>query len=117
MLAVVVSTLVINYFFIPPRHLLWIAQPEDVFRLGIFLLVTFVITLLSSNTHNSKHKIEQLSQQLVQESTEPLLMAPSAAQMGMWNWDMVTGKIKWSPEHEQLFGLANGTFDGKRYFG
>ncbi|BDI14773.1 hypothetical protein ANSO36C_05750 [Nostoc cf. commune SO-36] len=26
---------------------------------------------------------------------------------------MVTGEIKWSPEHEQLFGLAVGSFDGK----
>ncbi len=40
-------------------------------------------------------------------------MALSAAQMGMWDWNMVTGEIKWSPEHEQLFGLTVGTFDGK----
>jgi PAS domain S-box-containing protein len=33
--------------------------------------------------------------------------------MGMWDWDMVTGKINWSPEHEQLFGLAFGSFDGR----
>jgi PAS domain S-box-containing protein len=41
-----------------------------------------------------------------------LSMALNAAQMGMWDWNIATGEINWSPEHEQLFGLAPGTFDG-----
>ncbi|HEY9707914.1 MAG TPA: PAS domain-containing protein, partial [Oculatellaceae cyanobacterium] len=111
--AVVLSTLAINYFLIPPRYQFWFEQPKDVFELGTFLLVAFLINLLTSNFRDSKQKIERLSQQLAQENAQQLRMALSAAQMGMWDWNIVTGEINWSPEHEQLFGLSPGTFDGK----
>jgi PAS domain S-box-containing protein len=110
---VVLSTLTINYFFVYPRYQLWLSQPKDLLQLSIFLLVALLINLLTSNFLKSKQKIQQLSQKLAQENAEQLRMALSAAQMGMWDWNMVTGEIKWSPEHEQLFGLAVGTFDGR----
>ncbi len=111
--AVVLSTLAINYFFIPPRYQLWFERPEDVFQLAMFLLVAFTINLLTSNFQDSKQKIERLGQKLATENAEQLRMALSAAQMGMWNWEIATGEINWSPEHEQLFGLTPGTFDGR----
>lgn len=111
-IAVVLSTVAIHYWFISPRSQLGIERPEDVFQVAIFFLVAFTINLLTSNFRDSKHKIEQLNQQLAQENTELLRIAPSAAQMGMWNWDMTTGKVQWSPDHELLFGLTPGTFDG-----
>jgi len=110
---VVLSTLALKYFLIPPLHQLWIAQAENVLRLGIFFLVALTVNLLTSNLRNSTQKIIQLGQKLAQENAEQLRMALSAAQMGMWDWDIVKGEIKWSPEHEQLFGLAVGGFDGK----
>jgi PAS domain S-box-containing protein len=36
----------------------------------------------------------------------------SAARMGLWSRDLVTGVLSWSAEHEQLFGLEVGSFDG-----
>ncbi|HBB34853.1 MAG TPA: histidine kinase [Cyanobacteria bacterium UBA8803] len=43
---------------------------------------------------------------------QQLTLALSAAQMGIWDWDLLTNQITWSSGHEQLFGLAPGTFDG-----
>ncbi len=110
---VVLSTLAINYWFIPPRYQFRTERPEDVFQLVIFSLVAFLINFLTSNFRSSKQKIERLGQQLAQENAQQLRMALSAAQMGMWDWNIETGKINWSPEHEQLFGLSPGTFDGE----
>ncbi|MBN3927409.1 PAS domain S-box protein [Nostoc sp. NMS4] len=110
---VVLSTLAINYFFIFPPHQFWIEQPQEVLRLAIFLLVALTINLITSNLQHSKQKIKQLNQQLAQENAEQLRMALGAAQMGMWDWNIATGEIKWSPEHEQLFGLTVGSFDGR----
>ena len=31
--------------------------------------------------------------------------------MGIWDWNLITNKIIWSEGHEQLFGIAPGTFD------
>ena len=111
--AIVLSMLAINYFFLPPVHRFLIGSPRDILPLGIFLMVALVINLLTSNFQESKNNISQLNKQLIQENAEQLRMALSAARMGMWDWNLVTGEVKWSPEHALLFGLEPGTFDGK----
>ncbi|MBD3561484.1 PAS domain S-box protein, partial [Planktothrix sp. FACHB-1355] len=110
---IAIATLAINYFFLPPLYHLEIAQTIDTLWLCIFLIVGSIINLLTSNFRYGKQKIEQLNQQLVQEKDPLIQLASSAAQMGMWNWDIVTGKNHWSPDQEELFGLTPGTFDGK----
>lgn len=111
--AVVLSTIAINYFFIPPIHQLQIALHSDLLRLSIFFLVALTINYFSSNLQESKRKIERLSQELAQENAEQLRMALAAAQMGMWEWNVGTGDTKSSPEYEELFGFIPGTYDGK----
>ena len=110
---VVLSSLALNYFFFPPINQFRISQPQDVLRLGFFLLVALIISLLTSNFKDSKKKIERLNQQIIQENSAQLGMALSAARMGMWDWNIVTSDIKWSPEHALLFGLSLDAFDGK----
>lgn len=111
--AIFLSALAIDYFFIPPLYQIFIAPQGDILRLGIFLLVALVINAITSNLQASKNKIERLSRQLIQENATQLQIALSAAQMGMWDWNIVTGEIKWSPEHALLFGLNPDAFDGK----
>ncbi|MBM0744130.1 PAS domain S-box protein [Phormidium sp. CLA17] len=113
MVTIVLSTLAINYFFMPPLYQFTTAAPTDILRLGVFALVSLVLNLLNSALQQSKATIEQLSPQLIQESRDRLQMALAAAQMGLWDWNLVTGEIVWSPEHEQLFGFALGSFDGR----
>lgn len=43
---------------------------------------------------------------------QQLTLALSATKMGFWDWDLQNNYITLSKEHEQLFGLAPGTFDG-----
>lgn len=112
-LTTVLSALAINYFFVPPLYHFTPASWSDAVRLGLFALNASIINLLGSDLRRSRRKIEQLSQQLVEESAEQLRLAISATRMGLWNWNIQTGEIKWSPEHEQIFGLASGTFDGR----
>ncbi|MBD2183497.1 PAS domain S-box protein [Planktothrix sp. FACHB-1355] len=110
---VVLSILALNYYFIPPLRQFWGTTPDDVLRLGIFTVVALMIAFIGGDLQESKRKVEQLSRKLQQESAERLKTALNAAQMGMWDWDIVTGKITWSPEHEMLLGLAPGSFDGR----
>ncbi|MEW6496921.1 MAG: PAS domain S-box protein, partial [Cyanobacteriota bacterium] len=46
------------------------------------------------------------------QSEERLRLALDAAQMGTWDWNLLTGQVTWSETHEQLFGIASGTFEG-----
>ena len=71
---VVLSTLAIDYYLIPPRYQLAINQPEDILRLGLFLLVALIINLVTGNLQYSRQKIHQLNQQLSQENAEQLRM-------------------------------------------
>jgi PAS domain S-box-containing protein len=113
MVTIGLSVLAINYFFTPPLYQFTIRDPADMLRSGIFLLVAFVINLLNSDLRRSQQRNIQLNQQLLQESDNRLRRALASAQMGLWDWNLVTEEIVWSPEHEQLLGLAPGKFDGR----
>lgn len=41
-----------------------------------------------------------------------LQLALEAARAGVWDWNIATGLIIWSHEHERLWGMAPGTFRG-----
>jgi PAS domain S-box-containing protein len=90
-----------------------ITAPGDFLGLGVIGLVTLSSAYLIAELRRAKQGIQQLSKQQLQESKAQLSLVLSAAQMGMWDWNILTGEINWSPEHEKLFGLTTGRFDGK----
>lgn len=47
---------------------------------------------------------------LRQQNEERLQMALGAGQMCAWEWDVVSGRIEWSAELEELFGPGAATF-------
>jgi PAS domain S-box-containing protein len=57
---------------------------------------------------------EELRQQTerVQASEERLRLALEAAQMGTWDWDILSGKVIHSVTTEVLYGFAPGSFHG-----
>ncbi|MBD2770585.1 PAS domain-containing protein, partial [Iningainema tapete] len=57
----------------------------------------------------AQHK---LTKSILQESEHRLQLALKAARMGTWDWNILTGEIKWSDNLEALFGLQVGEFDG-----
>ncbi|MBH8553339.1 PAS domain S-box protein [Nostocaceae cyanobacterium CENA357] len=48
----------------------------------------------------------------LRESEERLRLALDAAQMGFWDWNIITNKLIWSEIHQLLFGLVPGSFAG-----
>ncbi|MEH2405391.1 MAG: PAS domain S-box protein [Nostoc sp.] len=48
----------------------------------------------------------------MRESEERLRLALDASQMGLWDWNIVTNQVIWSENHEVLFGLLPGSFEG-----
>jgi PAS domain S-box-containing protein len=45
-------------------------------------------------------------------TTERLELAQRAGHIGVFDWDVPTGRVVWSAEEERLFGLPPGTFEG-----
>lgn len=65
-----------------------------------------VLGMFTDVTHQH-HVEEQLRQ-----SQHRLAVAQRAGRIGLFDWDLLTGKIVWTAELEQLFGLEPGQFDG-----
>jgi two-component system cell cycle sensor histidine kinase/response regulator CckA len=47
-------------------------------------------------------------------SEERLRLAVDAAQMGLWEWDMVSNRVSWDAKKYDVFGLAYGSFAGTK---
>jgi PAS domain S-box-containing protein len=62
--------------------------------------------LAALKLENQQH-VKALNQQ-----EEQLRLALASAQMGIWDWNLITGKVQWNREHEELFDLDPGSFDG-----
>ncbi len=52
------------------------------------------------------------AEEALRESEERLRLALEAAQVGIWDWDLRSGRVVWSGAMERLFGFAPGTFPG-----
>ena len=51
----------------------------------------------------------KLGQMALAESEERLRLAQQGARAGLWDWDMVTGDVTWSPEYYDINGLDPAT--------
>ena len=51
-------------------------------------------------------------QKALKTSEERYALAQKAADIGSWDWNIVTGKLLWSERIEPMFGFAKGQFEG-----
>lgn len=67
-------------------------------------------------TANEKLKTEieerKRIEHALRESNERLALAQKAGRAGVFDWDMVSGKLYWTEQLEELFGLRPGGFEG-----
>ncbi len=113
LITLLLSTLAIAYYFIPPAYQWALADSSDYGRIGFFILTGLIISLLSDRLRVSRDQVARLNQRLQQDTAEQLQMVLAATQVGIWNWDLETGVITWSAEHHLLFGIRPGLFDGR----
>jgi PAS domain S-box-containing protein len=56
--------------------------------------------------------VRRRTEEALRESEERLRLALEAGQMGIWDWNMVTGDVRWSSNLEALHGLEPQSFAG-----
>jgi PAS domain S-box-containing protein len=49
------------------------------------------------------------AEEALRESEERLRLAQSAGNVGIWDWNVCTGEVHWSPELERIYGLEPGS--------
>ncbi len=69
-----------------------------------------VLTLVVETTEQvrSRQRTERLAEEL-RENGERLRVAIEGAELGTWDWDILTGELVWSDRSLALFGLEPGT--------
>ncbi|MGM3309171.1 PAS domain S-box protein [Anabaena sp. WFMT] len=63
-LATILSTIAVNYFFIDPKFSFYLGNQDSVIRLVLFLLVTIFISWLNSELRTAKQNLNRSVQQL-----------------------------------------------------
>jgi two-component system CheB/CheR fusion protein len=65
------------------------------------------VLLSIGNVTERKRAEESLlrSMEQLSESEERLRVAMAAGKMGTWDWNVLTGEILWSPDHNRMFGI------------
>jgi PAS domain S-box-containing protein len=84
-------------------------NPDTIIHLGVikgllFILVTAALLyrLIIRNSQNLKQAEKQ-----IRESAERLNLALAASRMGVWEWDIQTNAIFWSPECLKIMGVES----------
>ncbi|NVN90062.1 MAG: PAS domain S-box protein [Desulfuromonadales bacterium] len=73
------------------------------------------LQMQSEALQNQNQELEQLwerskrSEEAISKSEERLALATSATQVGIFDWDVATGKVFWTQTHESIFGYAPTT--------
>ncbi len=70
---------------------------------------------LSAEVTRLRQQVHELQQALAQSEQDRRLAHTSvleAAQLGTWEWEADTNRVRWSVETEQIFGLLPGSFGG-----
>lgn len=86
---------------------------SDLIRCTTFSFVVLVIHWIKVDLEKTQRQVERLNKKFLKENEDRLNSALQAAQMGLWDWDLITGKIIWSSEHASLFGITEEAFDGQ----
>lgn len=119
----------------PSRHPASTGLPEGHIPIRNFLTVPAVvdnkvvgqIALANSDRGYSDRELDAVSrmaklyalavqrmrrQTALRTSEERYALAQKAANIGSWDWNIVTGKLLWSERIEPMFGFAKGRFGG-----
>lgn len=106
----VLSTLAIDYFFLPPIGHLAIQQPIDQVQLSTFFGITSVISWLCNSLKHSQRQITRLSQQLVQEKAESLQLALQASEARFQAFMNHSPAASWIVDTEGIMVYASQTY-------
>ncbi|MHC4353520.1 MAG: PAS domain-containing protein [Planctomycetota bacterium] len=82
--------------------------------LGHSLIWLLGIVGISLGGRNARHNIREhdRAEEMLKLSEERYALAQQAANIGSWDWNILTSKLAWSEQIEPLFGFSRDKFEG-----
>ena len=82
--------------------------------LGHSLIWLLGIVGISLGGRNARHNIREhdRAEEMLKLSEERYALAQQAANIGSWDWNILTSKLAWSEQIEPMFGFSRGKFEG-----
>lgn len=118
LLATLLSALLASYFWIEPLHQLSIRTPTDLLGILVFITSCSAVAGVAALLRRSELRNMEMESRLAlhnqrKQSEDKLNMALAASRMGVWEWDLRTNGVFWSPECHDIVGLKdfNGSFE------
>lgn len=96
-------TLAGHFFFIAPRGAITWPSSEDALHLGIFAVTGLAISAIAETLHRTARR-EQAQTEAMRVSEERLRLAVKATEDAVWDWDVATNQLGWSPAVAERFG-------------
>ncbi|MCX6968401.1 MAG: PAS domain S-box protein, partial [Verrucomicrobia bacterium] len=110
LLAIALSTLTASFLWIQPIGSFAIAAWVDRLSIGIFILGSLLVVWICERLRRAAREASEQAL-LLRENALRLSLAQKAGQVGVFDWDIRSGKVVWSPELEKLAGLEVGSFE------
>lgn len=103
LLATALCALAGHLFFIPPNGSFGIPETADGLHLLIFVCTGVAISAIAEALHRAVRG-EQARKEALRTSEERLRLAVKATEDAVWDWDVSTNNLGWSPAVAERFG-------------
>jgi two-component system, cell cycle sensor histidine kinase and response regulator CckA len=105
LVATAAAAVLVDFFLIPPIHTFHFAFTyiHDLEQWGIFIVNGVLISVLSETLHRSWRQAE-MSRAQHEKSEERFRRAMEATSDGLWDWDVASGSVYYSPGYFRMLG-------------
>ena len=120
LLATAVSALATKYFLARPVHTFGFSHVVDFIQWTIFVANGVMISGLSERLRRARRRAETMlghlsrTQAILHEGEERLRIANEVAGIGTYDADLVSGRVRFSPEMHAILGAPVASFTGVR---
>jgi PAS domain S-box-containing protein len=110
--ATILSTLAMDYFWYEPINAVGIAKPEDLVTTFLFLGSSAMVVFVTGAVQRERARAEAAEK--IRASEERLTLAMKAGRMGAYDLDIINDVVWWSSEVYSIFGVSPDSFTPSR---